>query len=114
MAAKYFGPFQILARVGEVAYRLKLPEGARVHSMFHVSLLKRKVGVTQQVEASLPEVDASDQCLLKPEKILQRRVVMRAAKPVIQYLVKWNNLPESEASWEDKSFIDRQFPEFQA
>ena len=39
---------------------------------------------------------------------------MRNSQPVIQYLVKWNNLLESESSWEGKSFIDKQFPGFQA
>ena len=114
LVAKYFGPFQVIAKVGEVAYKLKLPEGARIHSVFHVSLLKKRVGVTQAVESTLPELDAADQCLLRPEKVLQRRVIMRAAQAVIQYLVKWNNLPESEASWEDRHFIDRQFPDFKA
>jgi hypothetical protein len=40
---KYFGPFKILKKVGKVAYRLYLPEEARIHSMFHVSLLKKWV-----------------------------------------------------------------------
>ena len=46
LAAKYFGSFQIIAKVGALAYKLKLPEGARIHPVFHVSLLKRKMGVT--------------------------------------------------------------------
>ena len=114
LSAKYFGPFQISAKVGAVAYKLKLPEGARIHPVFHVSLLKKKIGLSQSVDSNLPELDVADQCLLRPEKVLQRRAIMRAAKPVVQYLVKWNNLPESESSWEDRSFIDSQFPDFQA
>lgn len=35
----YFGPSKILSRVGEVAYKLKLPESARVHPVFHLSQL---------------------------------------------------------------------------
>ena len=82
--------------------------------MFHVSLLKRKVGAAQDIEPTLPEPDASDQCILHPEKVLRRRAIMRMSKPVIQYLVKWNQLPESKSSWEDKSYIDKQFPNFLA
>jgi hypothetical protein len=41
LAYKYFGPFKILKKVGEVAYQLDFPKEARIHSTFHVSLLKK-------------------------------------------------------------------------
>ncbi|XP_071901104.1 uncharacterized protein [Coffea arabica] len=62
---------------------------------------------------ALPELDFQDQCPLKPEVILKRRVIMRDAKPVIQFLIKWNHLDYEEASWEDKSSVEHQFSEFQ-
>ena len=37
---RYYGPFQILEKINEAAYRLKLPTHWQIHNAFHVSLLK--------------------------------------------------------------------------
>ena len=40
LAQRCYGPFQILAKINEIAYRLKLPSHWQIHNDFHVSLLK--------------------------------------------------------------------------
>ena len=39
----YYGPFQVLDRVGIVAYRVALPPTVKAHNVFHVSLLKKYI-----------------------------------------------------------------------
>ena len=43
LAPRYVGPFEILARIGPVAYQLALPLYIRIHEFFHVYLLKKYV-----------------------------------------------------------------------
>jgi hypothetical protein len=49
LAPRYVGPFKILERCGEVAYRLELPESlAGVHDVFRVSQLKKCLRVPEE------------------------------------------------------------------
>jgi len=39
--SKYYGPFRVIEKVGEVAYKFLLPDSCELHPVFHVSQLKR-------------------------------------------------------------------------
>jgi hypothetical protein len=43
LAAKFYGPFEILERIGPIAYMLALPASMTVHNVFHVSFLKKYI-----------------------------------------------------------------------
>ena len=44
LSPRYIGPYEIVDKVGEVAYRLKLPsELANIHDVFHVSMLRKYI-----------------------------------------------------------------------
>lgn len=53
LSPRYAGPFQVIERIGPVAYKLRLPVQAKIHNVFHVVLLKKKVG-NESVVSELP------------------------------------------------------------
>ena len=94
LAFKFFGPFQVIARVGDIAYKLKLPEDSAIHPVFHVSQLKTAVPTSHSV-ADLPNTLNGLQI---PVKVLQLRVHATDHDVVPQVLVQWSNLPRSLAT----------------
>jgi ribosomal protein L21E len=103
--SKYYGPYRVLKRIGEVAYRLLLPPGTQLHPVFHVSQLKKHIGAKVVPSPNLPLVDGEGNIKVAPEVILARRVIPRNNEPVAQWQIKWVNLPAEAASWEDVTFI---------
>lgn len=68
LAYSFFGPFQIIDKIGAAAYRLALPASSLIHPIFHVSQLKRAIPRNTEV-ADLPTALDSHQF---PERVLQR------------------------------------------
>jgi hypothetical protein len=97
---KYYGPFEVLAKVGTVAYELNLPSGSFIHPVVHVSQLKKKVGPVVTVHSQLP-VQGSDGVLkVEPLAILDRRITKRKNQVMVEVLVQWANVPSEDATWE--------------
>ncbi|CAM8878273.1 unnamed protein product [Rhodiola kirilowii] len=111
LAAKYYGPYRVSAKVGDVAYKLELPSDCLLRPVFHVSLLKKHVG-NGQVAATFPPLTTEEgQMKSEPEAILDRRLIKRNNQVVVQVLIKWANLHHDDATWEDYNAIKSQFPQ---
>ena len=74
LSMRYYGPFQILEKISDVAYRLKLPENWMIHNAFHVSLLRPFVGEVPEdsIQEEQPEVEELDEVLVL-EQILAHK-----------------------------------------
>jgi hypothetical protein len=114
LAFKYFGPYQVLERIGKAAYKLDLPEDALIHPVFHVSQLKPFLPDYTPVFATLPKVAPLHTKDIVPETVLQRRLVKKGGKAVPQALIKWTHLPAEAATWEDWYVLQARFPSFLA
>ena len=100
LALKFYGPYQIIKKISQVAYGLSLPDISRVHNVFHVSCLKKALGNHQSPKTTLPILDDEGKLILEPEGILSTRDKKLRSRVITEYLIKWKDLPEEEAPWE--------------
>lgn len=106
LAAKFYGPFQVLKRIGEAAYRLELPTG-RVHPVLHVSLLKQQVSSKTTTSTAIPEYESEHQAL-QPQSALD----YRGKANNMEVLIHWQGFSPADATWESISISHERFPEF--
>jgi hypothetical protein len=101
LAPKRYGPFNVIQKVSNVAYRLKLPVTWKRHDVFHLDLLVPYNETSSYGKAYTqppPElIDGEEEYEI--EDIISDRTVGRNHKP--QYLIKWQGYPSSENSWVD-------------
>ncbi|PKI75080.1 hypothetical protein CRG98_004554 [Punica granatum] len=110
LTSRYFGPFQVIARVEAAAYRLDLPDYAKIHPVFHVTLLRRRVGERQAVQPTLPPYASDGLPDLAPVDVRDYRWVAHSGGRTREALVLWNALPDEEATWEPVKVLKQHFP----
>ncbi|XP_070009639.1 uncharacterized protein LOC142164663 [Nicotiana tabacum] len=105
LVAKFYGSFEVLRRIGMVAYEIKPPLGSKIHPIFHVSQLKKAMGNHVQQSKEPPICTDDGQFLTEPVAILDRRIVKKGNKASTQVLVQWEILSKDEATWADYTFL---------
>ena len=97
---RFFGPFEILKKVGNVSYKLKLPDNSRIHSVIHVSQLKKSFHRGESASATLPLALMQVAMPSQPRKIEETHMVRHGAKMVPQVRLSWSRCPSSYSTWE--------------
>ena len=110
LSPKFYGPFQVLHKVGEVAYKLDLPASSLIHLVFHVSCLKAKLGQQVTPISKLPSVSLEGILTLEPKAIMKRRSVQLRSRTITQVLIQWQGCTSEDASWEDLYQLQLKFP----
>ncbi|XP_073017808.1 uncharacterized protein [Primulina eburnea] len=105
ISPRYIRPFEILERVGKLAYRVSLPLNlARIHNVFHVSMLRKYMPIHShvlnyepiQLTPHLSFEEKPSQTLDRQEKRLQNKVIKMVK-------VKSLNHSEEEATWKTET-----------
>jgi len=112
LGLKYFGPFPILAKVGAIAYRLQLPDEAKIHLVFHAFMLKKFRGQHTDPYIPIQNGNLTQAPVMLPWKVLVSRTLLRGQLKIPQVLIHWQHTPTHAATWEDVANIEETFPSF--
>ena len=111
LSPRFIGPYEIVNKVGPIAYRLKLPpELSRIHDTFHVSMLREHITNPShvlreqpvQLKDNLTYEETPVQIVDRQEKVLRSKVI-----PLVKFL--WKNHEREAATWELEAQMRRQY-----
>ncbi|KAL0540369.1 hypothetical protein IC582_024606 [Cucumis melo] len=113
LSPRFVGPFEILERIGLVAYRLALPPSlSAVHDVFHVSMLRKYVPDPSHVVDYEPlEIDENLGYVEQPVEVLAREVKTLRNKQIPLVKVLWRNHRVEEATWEREDDMRSRYPD---
>ncbi|KAL0556805.1 hypothetical protein IC582_005322 [Cucumis melo] len=113
LSPRFVGPFEILERIGPVAYRLALPPSlSTVHDVFHVSMLRKYVPDPSHVVDYEPlEIHENLSYTEQPVEVLVREVKTLRNKEIPLVKVLWRNHRVEEATWEREDDMRSRYPE---
>ena len=112
LASKYIGPFEILERIGLVAYRLTLPPNmSQVHPVFHISMLRKYISdpshVLQPQSVELNEDLTFEE---EPVAIVDFQVRQLRSKVIPMVKVLWRSNSVEEHTWEKEAEMRAIYP----
>ena len=110
---RYVGSFPIIERIGNLAYRVQLPEElASIHNVFHVSMLRKYLADESHVLKNIewPDVISDFSILEYLLRIEDRREQKLRNKVIPLVKVIWQRHSGSEATWEREDEMRQQFP----
>lgn len=110
---RYVGPYKILAKVGEVAYKLELaPSLAQIHNVFHISSLRKYVADPTHILKPEP-LQIADNLTYKEEPVPildEKNQTLRNRKVIFLLKVLWCSHAIEEATWELESDMSQKYP----
>ena len=114
LSPRYIGPYEIVERIGPLAYRLALPpELSRIHDVFHVSMLHRyRSDPSHVIKDSEVKIAENLSYIEEPVSIIDRRIKQLRQREIPMVKVNWKNHGVEEATWETEEKMRRDYPHF--
>ncbi|GJT24262.1 putative reverse transcriptase domain-containing protein [Tanacetum coccineum] len=112
LVPRYVGPFEILERIGLIAYRLRLPKELRsVHDTFHVLNLKKCLA-DANLHVPLDEIKVDKTlCFVEdPVEIIDREIKKLTCRKIALVKVRWNSKRDPEFTWEHEDQMRTKYP----
>jgi len=101
---KMYGPYAIAKLIGTRAAKLQLPKAMKCHDVFNVSLLEPYKASSFEGRSQEPPppvvVDGEEEYIIERIIKSEKRKARRGNKWWVEYLVKWENYPPGESTWE--------------
>ncbi|XP_017978269.1 PREDICTED: uncharacterized protein LOC108662423 [Theobroma cacao] len=112
LSPRYIGPFEILKRVGAVAYLLALPSDfSNIHPVFYVSMLKKyNPDPSHVIQYETIQLNNDLTYKEQPVAILDRQVKKLRSKDVASVKVLWQNQTSEEVTWESEKEMRTKYP----
>jgi hypothetical protein len=107
---KYFGPYEVLSKVGAVAYKLQLPAGSKIHPVVHVSLLKQALLSNNVAQPDLPSKCSVLEDVSTPLQILDTKTIDAGKHSIRLVHVQWSGLSASWTTWENEARLRQEYP----
>jgi len=113
LGPRYVGPFEVLERIGPLAYRLALPpEMEKVHNVFHVSQLRKYIPDPNHVLKYSPlQIQEDLSYAVEPVQILDRKEKQLRNKVIPLVKVLWRSQKLEEITWEPEEEMQRSHPQ---